>query len=117
MIKFALCLATTLGSGFANAITGNQLLDELRKGSPYSVAYVTGAVDALSFTISAVRLHAENINTPRASPEDFCLPNQGATYSQFAEIVKLWLEANPARRHESAALSTLKALKEAFPCN
>lgn len=117
MTKLSLILAATLASGFAHgAITGNQLLDELRKKSTYSLAYVTGVVDASSLLITVSRQHAKNIKTPDAAPDDFCVPNQGATYSQFAEIVTLWLEANPALRQQSAALSVLVALKEAFPC-
>lgn len=44
-----------------------------------------------------------------------CKPT-GTTYGQLARAVAKWLEDNPERLHENAAMLVVLALSETFPC-
>jgi hypothetical protein len=46
---------------------------------------------------------------------DFCLP-QGGNLGQYVEVVKQFLEQNPAQLHFQAHALVIVALRLAFPC-
>lgn len=85
----------------AQALQGNDLWARC-KGEPIGAAcsyYVGGVTDGLA---AAGGLSA-------------CVPN-GVTYEQVADIVRKYLEANPAMRHNGAAFLVHRALRKGFPC-
>jgi hypothetical protein len=67
------------------------------------VAYVAGVADAGSG------------GTVQSGGWRFCLqPNM--TQVQIADVVKLWLDRHPEKRHFGAAGVVAHALEESFPC-
>jgi hypothetical protein len=45
-----------------------------------------------------------------------CWSDNRVTVGQLMDVVKLWLEKNPGKRHFSAPSLVAAALSEAFPC-
>lgn len=89
-------------------LTGNDLLSLCKSANPaqrnYCSGYVTGALDQQRFLEAAAAL------APLV-----CVP-QNVASGQLADVVAKHLEAQPAKRHYSAASLTIGALSDAFPC-
>lgn len=110
--------------GLAQNLSGNDLLsmcsseDDLAKQG-YCIGYISGLVEGMKWGI-AVPMMADNRSTQEADQIGnvilgFCLP-EGATIGQYVDVVRLYLENNPADRHGSARVLGHLALQEAFPC-
>ncbi|MES2973281.1 MAG: Rap1a/Tai family immunity protein [Pseudomonadota bacterium] len=90
------------------AITGNDWLRMYKEDSSAGSAYVMGALDSLQITLIALQARNQTMK--------ICLPAQGTTYSQFVDIMRVWIEKNPGRRHEMAAALFTIAVADSFPC-
>jgi len=67
------------------------------------IAYIAGVADAGSSGI------------PMLGGWRFCL-QLGITRTQLADVVKVWLEQHPEKRHYAAANLVAQAFEGAFPC-
>jgi hypothetical protein len=101
-------LVPSLGSA---APTGNDLLkecraadnpsDALEEGEALScVQYIGGVADAFAYL----------------EPTRYCPPDY-VTRDQTRRIVVKWLNAHPEKLHHDAAVLTLEALVNTFPCS
>ena len=70
------------------------------------LGYVAGIFDLL-FVLNSGELGGAIVQ--------FCYPKNG-TQGQMRDVVKLWLETHPEKRHEYGAKLVVIALNEAFPC-
>ncbi len=80
--------------------TGNDLYQKLKAESSVERMLAAGYVVAVVDGWEQIRV----------------CPTAGVTVSQVADIVKAYLEKNPAVRHQRAFDLTAIALGEAFPC-
>ena len=95
-------------AGAAN-LTGNDLLERCSASASANpiqwgvcLGYVVAIADALG--------QGRPINGLRA-----CLAPD-VTSGQMMDVVRQWLERNPARRHINGAALVVTALQQAFPC-
>jgi hypothetical protein len=105
-VRLGLLTAATLsclmlGKAFGNFYNGNRLFEqcEAPMGHPYfsnCMSYIAGVFDALE--------------------ESFCLSGD-IELGQLRDVVRLWLQAHPEKRHLPASDLVVKALNEKFPCN
>jgi len=99
----ALVAVLLTGSASAYMVTGNKLHEEMQKPSNDNMAwaftrgFVAGTFDAYS----EVKI---------------CAPSS-ASLGQMADMVKNYLEANPAIRHLAAEAIILHVLSTAWPCS
>ena len=109
-------LLTVLVAGPAQAVfyDGNRLYEwcATPEGDPrYSWSsincngYVTGVIDSLEVAEKA-----------GSGPITVCVPS-GATVQQVRDVVLKYLTNHPEQRHTAAAILTILALREAFPCS
>lgn len=95
-----LTLALLCGSAHADFKDGNKLLAELNDpGAVFSsvgIGYITGVTDAYGGVTH-------------------CAP-QGVTAGQIRDMVKNYLENNPAIRHLPASMIVSHVLKSTWPC-
>ena len=81
-------------------VTGNKLFTACRNASVFCVEYISGVIS---------RNMADHGTR-------FCLP-QSITDSHVRDVVVLWLDGHPEKRHLAGSFVVLQALKEGFPCN
>lgn len=99
MKKFSLILAFLSASAFAQSKTdGNQLLSDLKDESNFRNGFGNGYVTAIADSL-----------------DDFC-PPKGVTNGQLYDIVKNFIEQNPAIRHYHRLYIAQHALKTTYPC-
>jgi len=109
VVSLAVGAVCALAVSSANAVlSGNQLKSLLDDYWSQGGLYIIGVVE--SYFIAA-RESNSNARPARC----FYIP-PGANGTQLSDIVKAFLRDNPARRHEDAAVLTLDALTQAFPC-
>ena len=109
---FGLAAALLLGAAPAAAgsnLTGNDLLERCSASASANpiqwgvcLGYVMAIADALG--------QGRPLNGVRACPPP------DATSGQMMDVVRQWLERNPARRHLGGAPLVAAALQQAFPC-
>jgi len=91
----------------ASFVNGNDLLTNLNGSASdkwYATGYIAGIVDG---TENAKKLGGKG---------GWCFSLPAVTSQQVADVVRLWLEKNPASRHYLAAGQVSAALAESFPC-
>lgn len=95
-----LCAALIAGSAHAEFKDGNKLLSDMNSSSAINqmnaLGYVTGVADALMGVT-------------------FCMPSN-VNAGQLYDMVKLYLENNPANRHNTADRIINHVLKNVWPC-
>lgn len=101
-IATAIIGLTLCASAQAEFLTGNDLLSRLQSSDVAirmtGLGYVMGVFDA-----SQGAAH--------------CAPNDaGITAGQVRDITTLWLERNPAQRHETADRLVVNMLSQLWPC-
>lgn len=101
MRKLIVALATTLAlSAHAEFVTGNHLLQTLKKDSALNRAvamgYIVGIADAAEGTVS-------------------CLP-PSVTIPQVINLVEQWMENNPQLLHNTGDRIVVAVLGQAWPC-
>ena len=88
------------GLGYCQELQGTRLSGQASVGKAYSceraIGYVMGVSDSLNGT-------------------NACQPT-GLNSDQLRDVMHQWLEDNPVKRHESAAVLIQQALLEAWPC-
>ena len=91
----------------AQFMDGNDLLANLNGGVSdkwYAAGYIVGIVDGTD--------HTKNL----VAKGNWCFSLPRVNNKQVADVVRLWLEKNPASRHYPAAGLVSAALAESFPC-
>ena len=91
----------------AEFMNGNELLENLNGNVSdkwYGTGYIAGIVDGFDHTKSLVTKGGWCFSLPRV------------TNKQAADVIRLWLEKNPASRHYPAAGLVSAALSESYPC-
>ncbi len=94
------------GEEVSRYLSGNDLLQVCRTSTAFCYGYVVGVYDANQ----AIGWPRTVVLAPRP-----CLSRK-VDSSQIGDVVRVWLEKNPAQRHMNAAGLTIMALVEAFPC-
>lgn len=101
MIKrFALIVALCATAAHAEFLDGNELLDRMRSTEPVRRAVAIGYVMGVHDTMAKI---------------NHCTP-ANVTSGQLRDIVQNYITNTPARRHESADVLVMDALKIGFPC-
>jgi hypothetical protein len=99
MKKLILCTALLAGAAHAEFWDGNKLFQSINGSigeQMMAMGYVTGVADAYR-------------------SREFC-PSPNVTIGQITDVVKLYLERNPAMRHFTADAVTAVALSAVWPC-
>jgi hypothetical protein len=94
-----LCLALVAGSAQAEFLDGNKLLSDMKGSHGFQMSALgsgMGVADAIQ-SVTA------------------CVP-PSVTSGQVLDMVRNYLEANPAVRHLTADMIVTHVLKQAFPC-
>lgn len=115
-------IVSTLLSGPAAAMTGNQWLAEAR--SPVAIAYLDAVIRAEEsfglrgvYAAASARIHAGSTGKgPPGLPWHMFCPPEGATLQQAADIFAKYLTQNPAIRHRDAFRLARRSLIDAWPC-
>ena len=97
--KLFLCAALLAGSAYAEFKDGNKLLSDMNSttiNQMNALGYITGVADALMGVT-------------------FCMPSN-VNAGQLYDMVKLYLENNPANRHNTADRIVNHVLKNVWPC-
>lgn len=98
-MKRFLILLTLCGSAHAEFLDGNKLLSDMKGSHGFQMSalgYVMGVADSIQ-SVTA------------------CVP-PSVTSGQVLDMVRNYLEANPAIRHFTADVIVTDVLKRAFPC-
>lgn len=134
MFKTSCTLITCLllAATDVHAMTGNELLflfrstdvgDNLR-----AYDYVSGVTDAQDIYLGALAMIAyewardgKRMSEAKAAKAirdrlAVCVPGEGVTREQVFDIVRQYLEANPATRAKPAATLVLESIGQAFRC-
>jgi hypothetical protein len=88
-------------------MNGNELLQNLNGGVSdkwYATGYIAGIVDGFNQTKKL------------GEKGGWCFSLPAVTNEQVADVVRLWLEKNPASRHYGGKGLVSAALAESFPC-
>jgi hypothetical protein len=85
--------------------TGNDLYHSFQSETLEAHRYVMGVTDSLWLMMEHGFIE-----------KLFCTP-ENVEMGQVADVVKLFLEKNPAQRHKVAVQSVVLSLREAFPCS
>jgi hypothetical protein len=99
MKRAILCLALVAGTAHAEFLDGNKLLSDMKGSHGFQMSalgYVMGVADSIQ-SVTA------------------CVP-PSVTSGQVLDMVRNYLEANPAIRHFTADVIVTDVLKRAFPC-
>ena len=97
MKKLFLILAFFSASAFAQQQDGNEMLERMKKAEvadSFYMGYITGVS-----IMNTTACYYSNITT-----------------GQVYDVVKVYLEQNPAIRHLSRGVIVVQALNNAFPC-
>ena len=98
LIAILLCMPLVANAGFH---TGNDLLRYINSSESYEKTYAVGFVVGVHDSFEG---------------EIIC-SGSNVTAGQLRDVVKQFLESNPARRDLGAAVLTMISLAQAFPCN
>ena len=104
----ALMLCARNASGEQNDaryVDGNLLYQQLLRGSPGGTGYILGINDG----IQLMQVHSA------AADRVFCTP-AGATGEELADVVRSYLEGEPAIRDLPAGILVIRALALRYPC-
>jgi len=128
LVLAGVAIVSLTGSGYAQNLTGNELLeicsDERQAAQGFCVGYVNGLIEGLKLgaSVPMLRVNQEGGTIPTAEIEalssqllGFCLPPE-AQLGQFRELIVAYLKNTPKDRHGSARLLGQIALAEAYPC-
>ena len=88
-------------------MNGNDLLENLNgtvSEKWYATGYIVGIADGAE---RAKKLGIKG---------EWCFSLPKVTSTQVADVVRLWLEKNPASRHHLASGQVSSALAESYPC-
>jgi hypothetical protein len=107
-VAVVLCIAM-IGQAVAEIVDGNKLFADCRDGDDPSArdratkwgtcfGYASGVADALV-------------------PAGLYCTSSGATAGDVVDVVKLYLQNHPEKRHLSAPQLIVNALKDRYPCN
>ncbi|WP_373300874.1 Rap1a/Tai family immunity protein [Saccharospirillum salsuginis] len=100
------CTAFGKASNYRWHISGNELLEICESNSVSCYFFAMGGFETYSLLKG----------TGQATTDlEVCMPPE-ATGHQIADIVTAYLKRIPADRHRPAALLSMYALSEAFPC-
>lgn len=113
-------------SGYAQAMTGNELLSLIDTKNPAGVYYIDGIVDGYEIGMVQGVAGAKGHTGGAAAERDiqavrqgvstcFDLP-QGVTMARLVDVIGNFLRNRPAARGERASIVVLSALSSAFPC-
>lgn len=94
-----LCVVLMAGSAQAEFLDGNKLLSDMKGSHGFQMSalgYVMGVADAIQGAVA-------------------CVP-PSVLSGQVLDMVRNYLEANPAVRHLTADMIVTHVLKQAFPC-
>jgi len=94
-----ICLALVAGAAHAEFLDGNKLLSDMKGSHGFQMSalgYVMGVADSIQ-SVTA------------------CVP-PSVTSGQVLDMVRNYLEANPAIRHFTADVIVTDVLKRTFPC-
>lgn len=80
------------GNQLYQKITSSQVMDKM-----YALGYIGGVFDALQHIVH-------------------CPPASALTLGQVHDVVKNYLEANPATRHRTADMIIREVLQKTWPC-
>jgi hypothetical protein len=97
MKSFILILAFFSASAFSQQQDGNEMLERMKKAEVsdnFYMGYITGIA-----IMNTTACYYSNITT-----------------GQIYDVVKIYLEQNPAIRHLSRGVIVVQALNNAFPC-
>jgi hypothetical protein len=100
MKRLILVVALVATSAHAEFLDGNELLDRMRSTEPVRRGVAIGYVLGVHDTMARV---------------NHCTPSN-VTSGQLRDIVQNYITNTPARRHESADVLVMDALKIGFPC-
>lgn len=123
LLSFSLAVAIPALSGAQNT-TGNQLHQACGASDAqlqaFCTGYVVGVIEGMKsgaaiLLAQAGTTKAEEVNALTDAIFEFCLPDT-ATYGQYVDVVKKYLQDSPANRHESARFLIFAALRGDFPC-
>ncbi|MDO8888643.1 MAG: Rap1a/Tai family immunity protein [Hydrogenophaga sp.] len=128
MRQMVIGVALLCSVGSAAALDGNKLLtgctavvrflDAGNKGlddnEMMDSSLCLGMMEGVSHTVLTESFLAER--TQQKSLLATCLPSDGINNGQAARIVVRYLNQNPDKLHLSAAMLTLFAFKNSFPC-
>jgi hypothetical protein len=95
------------GSVRASFYTGNEVHDWCKSDNPRCLIYSIGILDAQNFLNTVKALNGGELK--------ICAP-KNANAGQVKDIVKAYLENNPAVRNQSAPGLVMLALNLAWPC-
>jgi hypothetical protein len=114
-IAVLLCATSCLPLLAQHYVSGNDLLlkmDAPGIGPAFTMGYVTAVADAMG------RSQMPGLPPPKAdSPFETCfVVPRGVIVGQLVDVVRVYLEKNPNRRHFPAAGLVGQALQEAYPC-
>jgi hypothetical protein len=106
-------------SSHSFAITGNELSDMYENkgalGDAEAIMYVGGFIDSSSLYKMLEEGMSSHRNREAFTPLYVCVP-KGANYGQASDIVKKFLDENPARRHEPALQLVYESLIQVWRC-
>lgn len=79
------------------------------KNPEFGMILCAGYIDGM------LEMHSVAVGLAGAKPF-FCVPKDGISIDQAKRVFIKWVERNPNQMHESARVSVVVALAEAFPC-
>ena len=89
--------------------SGNRLYEDCASENYFNRGYCGGYITGVVDTIETLQ---KSGGLPRNT---LCIPD-GVTKGQLADAVKMYLGANPSRRHLDAGSLVPEALQRSFPC-
>jgi hypothetical protein len=111
-----------VGPSTAFSYTGNELLEHCASEQPTEQAFCMGYIDGVDSGFKMGLDAAVDLLTDIPKPQRqargmylYCMPSR-VTRFQTRDIVLKWLRENPKERHKPAAVLTVAALTDAYPC-
>ncbi len=94
----------------------NQAINLLRQceGREPASAPELGLLACASYLAGFIDMHS--IAEAYGASTGFCMPRQGIQNEQAVRVYVKWANDHPEKLHESARLSVLWAMSDAFPC-
>lgn len=89
--------------------TGNRLYEDCNSENYFNRGYCGGYITGIVDTIEAMQ------QSGQLPKKTLCIPD-AVTKGQLADAVKMYLGANPSRRHLDAGSLVPEALQRSFPC-
>lgn len=113
-----------LGTASAQTITGNELHEACSTGGVatemFCTGYTIGAWEGMVFSLVMVLMQDDAMTAAEASEVAFisleACPPDGVSNLQVRDVVAQSLQNHPERRHFTARILILLAMRDAFPC-